>query len=132
MPGSPTSRIRFKKVPFVDAELCSKPDGSCCFPSQDTEDNCSSAAERLDEEFRSHEEIRRLAEFKIRRVYSTEKLDGFELIGFSDAGSRAYEAAVYLKLTPSENARPILVASETKVATIKMTQIPRLELLGTM
>ncbi|XP_051167791.1 uncharacterized protein LOC127285698 [Leptopilina boulardi] len=54
-----------------------------------------------------------------------------ELHGFSDASTRAYAAAVYVRvLKYKEDAQVTLLAAKSKVAPIKTATIPKLELCG--
>ena len=54
-----------------------------------------------------------------------------QLHGFSDASERAYSAVVYIRVECDDGSVQVsLVSSKTKVAPIKRTTIPRLELCG--
>ncbi|XP_070167756.1 uncharacterized protein [Polyergus mexicanus] len=56
-----------------------------------------------------------------------------EVHGFSDASSRAYAAAVYLRTTGvNGNIQVSLLVAKTKVAPVKSVTIPRLELCGAL
>lgn len=75
-----------------------------------------------------------LSQVRIPRCYSTQDTTyaSYELHGFSDASERAYPAVVYLRTTYEDKGEieVNLVASKTRVASMKRQSIPRLELLG--
>lgn len=53
----------------------------------------------------------------------------YQIHGFADASTRAYAAAVYLRVTNSKSEHKVtLLAAETKVAPIITISVPRLEL----
>jgi len=53
------------------------------------------------------------------------------LCGFSDASEKGYAAVVYLRVTDrARDVRSYLLGSKTKLAPMKTTSIPRLELSG--
>ena len=61
----------------------------------------------------------------------TDPICEYELHGFSDASQQAYGACVYLRtVTKSNKVHVSLITSKTRVAPLKPTTIPRLELLG--
>ena len=54
-----------------------------------------------------------------------------ELLGFSDANLQSYGACVYIKVVSNSGVSSVhLIASKSRLAPIKGTTIPRLELLG--
>lgn len=53
-----------------------------------------------------------------------------QLHGFADASSRAYAAAVYLRVEQPSGVSAVLIAARTKVAPVKQLSIPKLELCG--
>ncbi|XP_046143144.1 uncharacterized protein LOC123988150 [Osmia bicornis bicornis] len=56
---------------------------------------------------------------------------GSQIHGFSDASSRAYAAAVYIRINEADDRfRVVLLAAKSKVAPIKTVSIPNLELCG--
>lgn len=60
-------------------------------------------------------------------------MSAVELHGFSDASSRAYAAAVYLRCTDGVGKVHVhLMVAKTKVAPVKQVSIPRLELCGAL
>ena len=56
----------------------------------------------------------------------------FELHCFTDASTRAYAAAVYLKVNSGNKTTCHLIFCKTKVAPVKELTIPRLELMGVL
>ena len=58
-----------------------------------------------------------------------ERFSDIEIRGFSDSSTMAYSAVVYVRFK-EESYYTKLIASKTKVAPIKPTTIPSLELLG--
>lgn len=77
-------------------------------------------------------EFSQLSEFHIDRWTGQQSSNlGLELHGFADASSRAYAAAVYLRVQKSNNEVEIhLLIAKSKVAPLKTLSIPRLELCG--
>ena len=55
-----------------------------------------------------------------------------EIVGFSDASAQAYAATVFLKYQYQSKINTILLISKSRVAPMKKTTIPRLELLGAL
>ena len=53
-----------------------------------------------------------------------------ELHGFSDASTRAYAAAIYVRVVEEDAVLTRLLCSKTRVAPVKTQTVPRLELLG--
>ncbi|XP_071052868.1 uncharacterized protein [Onthophagus taurus] len=74
-----------------------------------------------------------LNSIEIPRHISLKNANEFELHGFSDASIKAYGACVYLRATNSYNDCSVqLVCAKSRVAPIKPTTVPRLELLGAL
>ncbi|XP_076549276.1 uncharacterized protein LOC143308232 [Osmia lignaria lignaria] len=56
---------------------------------------------------------------------------GSQIHGFSDASSRAYAAAVYIRINEADDRfRVVLLSAKSKVAPVKTVSIPNLELCG--
>jgi len=72
--------------------------------------------------------IAHLKDVSIPRCSTSSGSTIFQLHGFSDASLTGYSAAIYLK--GEDDSKPFLIFSKTKVAPLKSTTIPRLELLG--
>ncbi len=53
-----------------------------------------------------------------------------ELHGFSDASTKAYAAAVYVRVVDEDVVHTSLMCAKSRVAPVKTQTIPRLELLG--
>ncbi|KAK7601132.1 hypothetical protein V9T40_008573 [Parthenolecanium corni] len=79
-----------------------------------------------------HHKLRNLPKFKIQRLYFTEKVIKYELIGFSEASEKAYGAIIYMKIYCESKIGSIIVCSKSKVAPMKELTIPHIELLGTV
>ncbi|XP_066583658.1 uncharacterized protein [Prorops nasuta] len=79
-----------------------------------------------------YEQLRDLQTLRIPRWTGQSLTTGKrELIGFCDASELAYGAVVYERLTDEDGQLSVhLVMSKTKVAPIKTTSIPRLELVA--
>ncbi|XP_066590782.1 uncharacterized protein [Prorops nasuta] len=79
-----------------------------------------------------YEQLRDLQTLRIPRWTGQSLTTGKrELIGFCDASELAYGAVVYERLTDEDGQLSVhLVVSKTKVAPIKTTSIPRLELVA--
>jgi len=72
-----------------------------------------------------------LTEIQIPRYIGCSTKSRYELCGFYDASEKEYAAVVYLRVTdPSGNTTVYLLGSETKLAPMKTTSIPRLKLSG--
>ncbi|CAG9137751.1 unnamed protein product [Plutella xylostella] len=72
-----------------------------------------------------------LSDLRIERHMLIPKYDDVKLIAFCDASSRGYAACIYLYSVDGDgNVKVRLMTSKTKVAPIKPTSIPRLELLA--
>ena len=71
--------------------------------------------------------------YRIPRCYFARQRTHIQLHGFSDASERAYAAVVYIRSTYSDGQVEVrLVASKSRVASIKTQMIPCLELLGAL
>ena len=55
-----------------------------------------------------------------------------ELHGFSDASQKAYAAAVYIRRVINDHVETALICSKSRVSSLKLQTIPRLELLGAL
>ena len=77
-----------------------------------------------------------LKENETRYIFDIDKNESqfkIELHGFSDASLQAYGAVIYSRcLSKLSNITTNLIASKSRVAPIKPTTIPRLELLGNL
>ena len=68
---------------------------------------------------------------KIVSLYDVDQLEKLELRGFSDASLQNYGACIYLRLIFKSGTISVsLVISKSRLAPIKGSTIPRLELLG--
>ncbi|XP_054746751.1 uncharacterized protein LOC129251377 [Anastrepha obliqua] len=75
-------------------------------------------------------ELKQLAHLKVNRWFGTEVAGSFtQLHVFADASERAYAAVLYARTTQSDGSITVsLISSKTKVAPLKPTTLPRLEL----
>ncbi|XP_054729181.1 uncharacterized protein LOC129238173 [Anastrepha obliqua] len=75
-------------------------------------------------------ELKKLAHLKVKRWFGTEVAGSFtQLHVFADASERAYAAVLYARTTQSDGSIIVsLISSKTKVAPLKPTTLPRLEL----
>jgi hypothetical protein len=72
-----------------------------------------------------------LPNISIDRWFGTTRSPMMELHGFYDASTRAYAAAVYLRVVDITGSTDVcLIASKSKVAPIKTVSTPNLELCG--
>ena len=55
-----------------------------------------------------------------------------ELHGFSDASEKAYGACIYLRSTDTQGKHTSLVCSKSRIAPLKSTTIPKLELCAAL
>ena len=68
---------------------------------------------------------------KLRRCYSIVRERSITLVGFGDASKHAYAACVYIVVHgEDETVTSTLVTSKTRVAPLKETTLPRLELMA--
>ena len=77
-------------------------------------------------------DISALKEFRLNRwVHHSPHIKRAELVGFCDASILAYSAVVYLRIVDEEDSCFIhFIMAKSKVAPVKTTSIPRLELCG--
>ncbi|XP_073980363.1 uncharacterized protein [Rhodnius prolixus] len=73
-----------------------------------------------------------LSEIKLRRHFTSPNATLHLIVGFSDASQRGYSAVLYLLATLPEGVQASLLKAKTKLAPIKPTTIPRLELCGAL
>lgn len=78
--------------------------------------------------------IQQLKHLKIPRWISTSsESSSLELHGFCDASQNAYAAVIYLRSTDTNgNVHCHLLTSKSRIAPVKSTTIPRLELMGAL
>jgi transposase InsO family protein len=65
-----------------------------------------------------------------RCVLPKARVDWIDIVGFSDASSKAYGACVYLRASVNEVVCVNLLTAKSRVAPIRSISVPRLELLG--
>ena len=83
--------------------------------------------------FRLQSFLQKNEQIEVPRYIFDESQFKIELRGFSDATLQAYGAVTYSRyLSKSSNITTNLIASKSRVAPIKPTAIPRLELLGNL
>ncbi|XP_075168002.1 uncharacterized protein LOC142240188 [Haematobia irritans] len=77
------------------------------------------------------ENLQKVSEVKIQRWIRYSPRAAVQIHGFSDASEKAYCAAVYLRVLDNDEKTHVnLLVAKTKVAPIKKTTIPKLELCG--
>ncbi|XP_058836884.1 uncharacterized protein LOC131693240 [Topomyia yanbarensis] len=78
--------------------------------------------------------MRNIGSFKLPRSYfgnaKSNEIDDLELHIFADASEKAYGCVAYFRAIVRDEVRCALVMSRSKVAPLKQTSIPRLELLA--
>ncbi|XP_031781161.1 uncharacterized protein LOC103316074 [Nasonia vitripennis] len=90
----------------------------------------------LPEDFRERwyaycKSLSELPSLSIDRWLGVTSTRSYQLHGFSDASSRAYAAAVYLRVDKGDGTFSVsLLAAKTKVSPVKTVSIPNLELCG--
>jgi len=78
-----------------------------------------------------HHSLGWLVEIKIHRYIGCSAGCSYDLCGFSDTPAKGYATVVYLRVTDkSGNVCSYLLGSKTKLAPMKTSSIPRLELSG--
>lgn len=75
-----------------------------------------------------HNKLTQLNQLRIPRWLQTTATRQIELIGFADASTKAYGAAIYVRSFSDERIFCNLLTSKSRVAPLKRTTIPRLEL----
>jgi hypothetical protein len=80
------------------------------------------------------ETITLLREIKVPRVIFHQDYDDFQCHGFADSLTKAYGCAIYLRATNKSNKRSMvrLICSKSRVAPLKPTSLPRLELCASL
>jgi hypothetical protein len=80
------------------------------------------------------ETITLLREVKIPRVIFHQDYDDFQCHGFADSSTKAYGCAIYLRATNKSNKTSMvrLICSKSRVAPLKPTSLPRLELCASL
>lgn len=74
-------------------------------------------------------ELKKINEIFIDRWIGTSEINDIQLHGFSDASEQGYGAVIYSRIKDKNNKYKInLLASKSRVAPLKITTIPRLEL----
>ncbi|XP_058465271.1 uncharacterized protein LOC131438898 [Malaya genurostris] len=88
-------------------------------------------AELLDKWKQFRQQLTAVNQIQKPRCVVNDRASTLELHGFSDASKRAYGAVVYIRCITKEGTINVsLVASKSRVAPLKPTTIPRLELCG--
>lgn len=78
-------------------------------------------------------ELHLLSDFKVPRHIGMMENTNLSLLGFCDASSRAYAAAVYVKVEFDRfESQVFLLCAKSRVAPVKTLSIPRLELCGAL
>lgn len=78
------------------------------------------------------DDLENLGDVKIQRCLCPHGEENVEIHTFVDASSEAYGAVSYLRTVSNTTTSVRLVAVKTRVASLKSTSIPRLELMGAM
>ena len=79
------------------------------------------------------EEAREFIGVRVPRFYGETSNGEIMMIGFGDASQSAYAACIYLRFHGKDNEiQTVLVAAKTRVAPVKKTTTPRLELLAAL
>ena len=77
-------------------------------------------------------DLSQISTISISRFISLISVNHIELIGFADASQQAYGACLYIRATNNDNTIVNLLTSKSKVAPLKMTTIPKLELCAAL
>ncbi|XP_067142348.1 uncharacterized protein [Centruroides vittatus] len=77
------------------------------------------------------DQLDQIRTIKIQRCVGQSSIEDISLHGFCDASERAFAAAVYLRtMAHNKGSQVYLIAAKTRVAPLKTTSLPRLELCG--
>lgn len=79
-------------------------------------------------------DLQKLRTFEIPRCYRKKGVESMlQIVGFSDASSKAYSAVIYVRsLVEGKVVSCTLCCAKTRVAPVKALTIPKLELMGAM
>ena len=77
---------------------------------------------------RTYTALSYIEQIKLPRWYQTSDEAHIELHGFADASEKAYAGVVYLRVKTLNGAHVSLIAAKTRVASLKVMTLPRLEL----
>lgn len=75
-----------------------------------------------------NEDLKNIRDITINRWLGTTEAIEMQLHGFCDASEKGYGAVIYSRVRERETYRMEIIASKSRVAPLKMTTIPRLEL----
>ena len=76
----------------------------------------------------SVEQLPQISQIRIPRFIKSSGTYSYQAIGFADASSKAYCAAIYIRLETSSAVSVFLLTAKSKLAPVKTLSIPRLEL----
>uniref|UniRef100_A0A0A9XSD4 Integrase catalytic domain-containing protein n=2 Tax=Lygus hesperus TaxID=30085 RepID=A0A0A9XSD4_LYGHE len=78
------------------------------------------------------DELHNLSQVRVPRWLRISEAKNIHVLGFCDASTKGYAAAVYLRLQLNQDVQCFLIKAKTKLAPTKPTTIPRLELNGAL